>query len=206
MSLKVIGSGFGRTGTQSLTVALDQLGFRCYHMREVIQHPSQVPIWLEATRGSPVDWDFLFNGFQAAVDWPSSFFYKELMKKYPEAKVIHTVRDPEKWYESFKNTIIWKTRQTDAPPEIQVHVPIIKTLIFESIFQGRFEDKDYAIEVFNKNTEDVKKTVPSGKLLIFDVQQGWEPLCAFLNVTVPKADFPHINTTAAFQAKHKKKA
>src|SRR5262249_37024332 len=108
MPIKVIGAGLGRTGTLSLKVALEELGFvKCYHMIEVFAHFGHVPVWDAATRGQPVDWDELFRGYQATVDWPSCSFYEELMRRYPDAKVILTVRDPERWYESVRQTIFF---------------------------------------------------------------------------------------------------
>jgi hypothetical protein len=108
VSLKVIGAGFGRTGTQSLQVALEELGFtRCYHMTEVFAHPEHAAAWSAARRGESVDWDTLFAGYQAAVDWPPCAFYQELLDRFPDAKVILTVRDADKWYESALQTIYY---------------------------------------------------------------------------------------------------
>ena len=95
MTIRVIGAGFGRTGTTSLKVALEMLGFaKCYHMIEVMKHPDDARVWIDAARGRPVDWDTLFTGYQATVDWPGCTFYETLMARYPDAKVILTVRDP----------------------------------------------------------------------------------------------------------------
>jgi hypothetical protein len=95
MTLKVIGAGFGRTGTSSLKQALEDLGFGpCHHMTEVIAHPQQVPVWEAAMNGEPVEWEDVFHAYQSAVDWPSAAFYEPLMERYPDARVILTVRDP----------------------------------------------------------------------------------------------------------------
>src|SRR5215211_8288973 len=105
MSLEVIGAGFGRTGTMSLKVALEEVGFGpCYHMREVFAHPEHVELWRAATHGKPLDWEQIFGGYRATVDWPACTFYGELMERYPDAKVLLSVRDPEQWYESTRNT------------------------------------------------------------------------------------------------------
>lgn len=104
--MKVIGAGFGRTGTMSLKAALEELGYGpCYHMTDVFEHPEHIRMWEAATRGEPVDWDELFAGYQATVDWPGAAFYRELMEVFPDAKVLLSLRDPEKWYESTRNTI-----------------------------------------------------------------------------------------------------
>jgi Sulfotransferase domain len=77
--MKVIGAGFGRTGTMSLKVALEELGFApCYHMTEVFEHPEHVPLWEAAIQGEPVHWEQIFGSYQAAVDWPTAAFYKNL--------------------------------------------------------------------------------------------------------------------------------
>ena len=106
MSLKVIGAGFGRTGTTSLKAALERLGFdRCYHMFEFMEHPEHAKYWDAASKGKPVDWNALFEGYQSTLDWPGCSYYRDLMQRYPEAKVLLTVRDSEKWYQSAQKTI-----------------------------------------------------------------------------------------------------
>ncbi len=204
MGLKVIGAGFGRTGTLSTMMALEELGFRkCHHMKSVFQNPEQRHAFLEASSGGTPDWDELYDGYQAAVDFPSSLFYKELMAKYPDAKVLLNVRDPEKWYESMKETVFKMSNDTDnwkkmehAVPKIAEAGAMVRKLIWEDLFKGRFAEKEFAIKVFNDHIEDVKKTVPKDKLLVFSVKEGWEPLCEFLNVEAPDVPFPHLNKRA----------
>ena len=107
MALKIIGPGFGRTGTKSLKIALDQLGFGpCHHMHEVRDNPEQLPAWENAARGGRCDWEAMFSGYVAQVDWPGARYWRELAARYDEAKVILTVRDPELWYDSMSKTII----------------------------------------------------------------------------------------------------
>lgn len=202
--MKVIGAGFARTGTMSLKGALEQLGFApCYHMVEVMANPDHIPVWQAAAEGKPVDWRKLFAGYQAAVDWPPSAFYEQLMEVYPDAKVLLTVRDPERWYESVMNTIYW-VRQVGNVNEVESGSQerfwhMIDTLIWKGIFDGKVEDKQYALDLFNRHNEEVKKRVPSDKLLVFEVKDGWEPLCRFLGVDVPETPFPHLNDTMSFQ-------
>lgn len=210
--LKIIGAGFGRTGTRSLKEALEILGFGpCYHMVEAFEHPEHVPAWNAATRGEPVDWKKLFHDYQATVDWPACTFYQQLMDVYPDAKVLLSVRDPEKWYESVSSTIYQASRRSRSPfapllmqvvrlvrPGVAVIIPMINRLIWEGTFQGRFEDKDYALSVFNRHNEEVKNYVPPEKLLVYSVKEGWEPLCAFLDVPVPDVPFPHLNDRENF--------
>jgi hypothetical protein len=194
--LKVIGAGFGRTGTLSLKNALEELGFSpCYHMTELFSNPRANEQWEAIARGEPVDLNMVLEGYQASVDWPACAVYKELMQVYPEAKVLLSVRDPLKWYESVYNTIYQVSRRDPLSP----HARMINALIWEGTFDGKFEDKDYAIAVFLRHIEEVKQLVPAEKLLVYDVKEGWEPLCAFLGVEVPMDTmFPHLNDRIEF--------
>lgn len=201
--LHVIGAGFGRTGTYSLKIALEQLGFGpAYHMSEVFEHPEDIPVWQAAGEGKPVDWERLFEGYQSAVDWPASAFYRELMDLYPEAKVILTVRDGERWHESGLNTIFPGDRHDSEEgdsPERRAHRQMVQTIMWDGIFDGRARDREHAVEVFNRHIRTVREQVPPDRLLVFDVKEGWEPLCAFLGVPVPQGEeFPRLNDTAAF--------
>lgn len=202
--MQVIGAGFARTGTLSLKAALETLGFRpCYHMVEVFARPQDIAVWQDAADGKPVDWKALFRGYEAEVDWPASLFYDQLMSVYPDAKVLLTVRDPERWYESTFNTIYLARQQgsiSTLPADLQERFwPLIDALAWNGIFHGKFEDKQYAIDVFNRFNQEVQNRVPAGKLLVFEVREGWEPLCQFLGVDVPDVPFPRLNDTEAFQ-------
>jgi hypothetical protein len=198
--MRLIGAGFGRTGTFSLKTALEQLGFDpCYHMAEVFDKPRHNALWRMAAAGQPVDWDELFAGYQAAVDWPACAFYAQLMEYAPDAPVLLSVRDPEQWYTSVMNTIYQRTGP--APVEDE-HGQMIRALIWENTFHGRFEDKPYAISIFERHIAEVKARVPAGRLLVYNVQEGWEPLCRFLGVPVPAdTPFPRLNDTREFQAR-----
>jgi hypothetical protein len=199
----VIGAGFGRTGTLSLKAALEALGFGpCYHMVEVFERPQDVARWQAAAEGQPVDWEALFAGYRAAVDWPTCSFYADLMQAYPAAKVLLTVRDAERWYESTRDTI-YRMASGGAgrtpPPEMQPFVRMVDTLVWQRTFGGAFADKDRAIAIFRRHIDEVKARVPSERLLVFDVAEGWEPLCRFLDVPIPTdRPFPHLNDRAAF--------
>jgi hypothetical protein len=199
--LKVIGAGFGRTGTLSLKHALEELGFGpCYHMSELFEKPHVDEQWDAIVSGEPADWPAIFKGYQATVDWPACAFYKELMQVYPNAKVLLSVRDPEKWYESVTSTIYPVSHQNaNSNPDRSVHRHMVDTLIWQRTFDNRFEDKEYAIGVFLRHNEEVKQHVPAEKLLVYNVKEGWEPLCAFLGVEVPAGKpFPHDNDRATF--------
>ena len=195
--MKVIGAGLGRTGTMSLKVALEELGFGpCYHMIELFEHPEHLPLWEAATRGEPVEWEKIFANYQAAVDWPAVAFYSDLMKVYPDAKVLLSIRDPEKWYESTKHTIYTMIDDPDPSPMLQM----ANKLVWEQTFNRNFEDRQYAMEIFERHNEEVKKQVPPERLLVYEVKEGWKPLCEFLGVAIPKEKtFPHLNDTEAFR-------
>jgi hypothetical protein len=201
MSLEVIGAGFGRTGTMSLKVALEELGYGpCYHMVELFEHPEHVQRWEAAVRGEPIDWEEVFSGYRATVDWPGAAFYKELTKAYPEAKVLLSVRDPERWYESTRKTIYTTVDPSSEMIAAVGPAPRLNDeLIWKRTFGGNFEDRRHATEVFERHNEEVKEQVPAKRLLVYEVKDGWGPLCEFLGVEVPKAKpFPHLNDTEAF--------
>jgi hypothetical protein len=199
MGLQVIGAGFGRTGTTSMKEALELLGYkRCHHMQEVMLSKKQIEMFNRVSLDVEVDWDDVFIGYEAAVDWPSSARYKELMQQYPDAKVILTAREPEAWYESTRGTIY--TLSHSIPPVISLLVPrvrhimtMIHRLIWGGVFDGRFDDREHAIKVYNENVAEVMAHVPNDKLLVHASKEGWEPLCAFLDKPVPNQPYPHSN-------------
>ena len=172
-------------------------------MAEIFEHLEHVPFWQEAGEGKPRDWEQVFAGYQSAVDWPASAFYRELMDAYPEAKVILTVRDAERWHESGLNTIFpnpARDPEGAVSPEMLAHRKMARTVIWDPIFDGRMLDREHAIDVFNRHNRTVREQVPAERLLVFDVKEGWEPLCTFLGVPVPSGeDFPRLNDTASFR-------
>jgi Sulfotransferase domain len=208
MPIQVIGAGLGRTGTLSLKSALEELGFtKCYHMIEVLARMDDARTWEAASRGEPVDWDRLFAGYRATVDWPGCSFYRELLQQYPEAKVILTVRDPERWYDSAKETIYF-VRHAIPPwtrvilPRMRVFRRMLDRIAWDGMFRGRFEDRAFAIDAFNRHNDQVRRDVPAERLLVYQVSEGWAPLCAFLGVAVPEGKpFPHLNDAAEFRAR-----
>jgi len=190
--VKVIGAGFGRTGTMSLKVALEELGFGpCYHMIEVIENPEHVEFWEAAWRRLPVDWERFFEDYEATVDWPACTFYEDLIHRYPDAKVLLSVRGPERWYESTRNTIYEITKITVGSrlsrvifAFVRIFAPgVLKVsrmgneIIWQGTFDGRFEDREYAMRIFNRHNKAVKRLVPPEKLLVYEVKEGWAP-CA----------------------------
>jgi len=203
MALALIGAGLGRTGTLSLKIALEQLGFgRCYHMTEVFQHPEHVRLWGDALEDRKADWSTLFAGYGATVDWPACHFWRELASAYPAAKVLLSVRSPESWYRSVSETI-HPVLGKDLPPDDPMAgwLAMVRRLINDQTFGGRFEDREHAIGVYERHNEAVQREIPKERRLVFDVAQGWDPLCAFLAVEVPHEPFPRVNSTDEFRAR-----
>ena len=201
--MRVIGSGFGRTGTRSMKAALEELGYGpCYHMDDVLRRPAHVAVWHDAAAGRAVDWDQLFAGYDAAVDFPASVVYRELLDVFPDARVVHTVRPADEWYRSTAATIYrgrtlvprWLLRF--VPPLRRWH-EMVDAFVWDGLFSGRFEDREHAIEVSERWTAEVVATVPADRLLVFDVAEGWAPLCDFLEVLQPGAPFPRVNDRAS---------
>lgn len=206
MALEVIGAGLGRTGTNSLAVALEQLGVgRCYRWSVLQRRPRDIRRWLDIVRGGPADWDQLYAGFKATVDWPGCLFYRELAAHYPQAKVILSVRDPEAWYASARRTIYRAIEETPrwavrlAPGAVRRYAELIETAVWQGTFEGRFADKAAAIAAFERHNAAVIASIPPERLLVFDVREGWEPLCRFLGVPVPDRPFPRLNDGASFE-------
>lgn len=196
--MQVIGSGFGRTGTLSTKHALEILGFGpCHHMEEVLRHPAEGREWVRIARGGTPDWAALMARYGSCVDFPASVVWKELLATFPDAKVLHTVRDADRWYDSTRSTIHrsgefitgWLRAFTPAGYPVQ----IAERLVWDGLFDGRFEDREHAIAVYQAWTADVIASVSEDRLLVFDVADGWEPLCAFLDVPVPDRPFPRVN-------------
>ena len=197
--LGVIGAGYGRTGTLSLKTALERLGFGpCYHAVEFMRHPEHQARWEAAFHGNP-QWSEVFAGYRSTVDFPGAAFWRELVDAYPEAKVILTVRDPKEWYASMRETFL-----AAAAPEGQPPIPGADE---GSFIRGRdwsqmmadLQDEPTAIADFKRHIEEVRSYVPSHRLLVYEVRQGWQPLCDFLEVRVPDDPFPRLNDSEAFK-------
>lgn len=200
MALKVIGAGLGRTGTLSLKFALERLGFGpCYHMINVLQsdeREKRVAHWNAVTTGDPPGWAAVFDGFQATVDWPACNYYRELMTEWPDAKVILSCRDDaERWYASTQATIF----------AVAEHPPFVARLTTD-VLGDDLHDRAACIAAYERHNAAVVAHVAPANLLVFRPDDGWGPLCAFLDVPAPEEPFPHVNTTEQFQAMTKARA
>lgn len=210
MTLKIIGAGFGRTGTMSLFTALNQLGFPCYHMVEVIGNPankSHLDFWrgvAHTPAGTQHDWNAVFANYTAAVDNPACCVWRELLEANPQAKVILTthVRGPTAWYESTIETIYftenrWQFKVLELfTPFGRKFGDMSRRLIWHRSHHGTMNDKAAAIADYQRHIEEVRAGVPEGQLLVFQADEGWKPLCAFLGVPVPQTPFPNVNDRA----------
>ncbi|MEZ5818612.1 MAG: sulfotransferase [Hyphomicrobiaceae bacterium] len=204
MALDVVGTGFGRTGTNSLKIALEMLGFGpCHHMFEVRDRPEQISFWAAAARGERSDWDTVFEGFRATVDWPSAYFWKPIAAHYPKAKVILSVRPVEDWVKSIHATIheSLNSRSARATELQRQQGEMAYDIIERRTFGGRLGDAEHAAAVFRAHVDEVRATIDPARLLVYDVAEGWEPLCRHLGVAVPSEPFPRTNSTDEFRAR-----
>jgi hypothetical protein len=215
-TVEVIGAGYGRTGTNSFKKALEILGYNpTYHMYEIfMNNPTKVhgEFWIRVADRQPYDFDEVFcqNGkprYRATCDFPAAQYWKEQLEQYPEAKVILTIRDPEKWYKSVMDTIFQAISGSpyqyfglyflDMIGMGRVQPEFFEKTICRDAFKNRF-DKESVIASYNEHNESVKRECPKDKLLVFNVEEGWEPLCAFLNKPIPAEPFPRGNDTQEF--------
>ncbi len=195
MQLQVIGAGFGRTGTASLKLALETLlQAPCYHMSEVLGNAGHMDLWLDAAAGKP-DWNAIFGSYAATVDFPASNYWRELAEFYPEAKVVLSVRDAERWFQSTQETIFSTTLQ-------QLYSGtkwgrMAKATVDDNV-GGDINDRDACVAAFNAHIASVKSAFGPDRLLVFEAGDGWEPLCKLLDVPVPEEPYPHINSKEEF--------
>lgn len=202
MALSVIGSGFGRTGTTSLAMALRQLDFGpCHEMQEIFHNPEMVSDWVSFANNRLMDWEQVFKGYESQVDWPGSYVWRELLQAYPLAKVIHTARPEEAWWKSFSATVgkfMNVHHEMPLPPHVHVMVDATIEFIGKQTFGGNWMDKEAALVAYRKRNAEVRAVVAPEQLLIYDVSQGWGPLCDFLGVPEPLTPFPRTNAQEDF--------
>jgi hypothetical protein len=203
MALRVVGAGLGRTGTNSLKVALEQLlEGRCYHMYELFGRPEDLPAWEAAVRGEPVDWDGLLHEYAATVDWPAAAFWRELYAANPDAVVLLSTRDSARtWWESMEQTIVptlSRPTPSEDPDAVRGRAMVLEMM--RQRFTPDWCDRAAAMAAYERHNDDVRRAVPRERLVEWQPSDGWEPICAALELPVPQAPFPHENTTADFRA------
>ena len=196
MTLKVIGAGLGRTGTLSLKLALEHIGFGpCYHALELpVAEFRPVALWSDAIRGNP-DWDAIFDGYLSTTDYPGCCFWRALMDHFPDAKVLLSVRDAEGWFESVSSTLFSPAfRQTG----LQGPMAELNRLYTRGI-DDRLGERAFMVDYFNRWNQAVIDAVPPDRLLVFSARDGWDPLCRFLGVAVPDMPYPRVNARDELQ-------
>jgi hypothetical protein len=200
VTLKVVGAGLPRTGTNSLKTALESLlGGTCYHMAEVFQRPEDVDVWRAAARGEGLDWTAFPSGCVAAVDWPASIFWRELAAAHPDAVIVLTTRDnPAQWWESCDATILPFARG-DRPMEDENWLAMFREQLTNEIGES-WDDAATAQAYYEQHNAAVRAEVPAKRLVELPAGAGWKPLCAALGVPVPDEPFPHTNTRAEWDS------
>jgi hypothetical protein len=209
--MKLIGAGMPRTGTLTQKVALEMLGLGpCYHMVDVLADLDQAKLWQRALDGE-APWEQIFAGFDSTVDWPGGYFYRELIDVYPEAKVLLSVRDPQAWERSMRDTV-WAVRhgeslvrllssaQAHVNPQWRGFLEMIDRLVWEGegTFASGHAEPEQLIDTMIRHNREVEENVPPERLLVWSVEQGWGRLCKFLEVPVPEQPFPHVNDRTEF--------
>ena len=205
MSLEVIGAGLGRTGTNSLKVALEELlGGPCYHMLELFDHPEHIALWDRALDGKPFKWDSIFAGYRATVDWAGAMFFAQLAAASPSAIVLLSVRDPDDWWRSFNDTVIETISaqvSAEADPSSALLAPLRRlTVRLAERLTPHWRDEDAAKAAFVRHNDAVRAMIPAERLVEWRPGDGWEPICDALGTEQPDRSFPHLNTTAAFRS------
>ena len=214
MSLAVVGTGLSRTGTTTLRRVIEDLGFgTCYNSSELFTHPRGIEFWEGIENGEKVDFEEFFDNYGAIIGFPGYIFHRELVKKYPDAKVILSYRDPEEWYEDIRGTVFQpasshvnksyseEVRKFDdylAGCITRIH-SMQARILEDGYFEGRFDDKEYSIKRYVQWNEEIKAAYPPDRLLVYQVTEGWKPVCDFLEVPVPEdKPFPHLNSPDVF--------
>lgn len=209
--MKLIGAGLPRTATLTQKIALEMIGVGpCYHMVNILSDLSLVPTWIDAFEGGS-NWDQVFDGYQATVDWPGAFFYRDLADAYPDAKVLLSVRDGDSWARSMRDTI-WgvlrgdtmmcdlSTARARIDPGWSSYLELMTAMWDKSGLLGAAEgfDASALARAMERYNDEVRQSVPAERLLVWSPADGWEPLCEFLGAPAPQAPLPHVNDAATF--------
>ncbi len=202
-----MGAGVGRTGTESLKLALERLlGGTCHHMREAFARPEQFEVFRAAAEGDPPDWATFLADYTATTDFPSASFYAELSEAFLNAVVVLSTRaSAEEWWRSANATIFPSMRDfRDAEP---ASAPARQLAMMTAIFDAKhhpdwlYLDAEDAMAVYERHNAEVRASVPAERLVEHQPGDGWAPICERLGVPVPDGPFPHTNTTAEFTAR-----
>ena len=210
--MRIIGAGLPRTATLTQKIALETLGLGpCYHMVTVLGDLDRVDAWKQALEGQPC-WSDIFSGFCSSVDWPGAYFYRELIDVYPEAKVLLSVRDPQRWAASMQATIVEAHRgdnlmrqlslaRAAIDPSWRAFNEVTSMMLFGAggLLPSGADDEHSLVTAMERHIDEVRATVPARRLLVWEVADGWGPLCDFAGVPVPEQPLPHVNDAAMFK-------
>jgi hypothetical protein len=200
VGLRLIGAGLGRTGTTSLKLALEELlGAPCYHMLELRNRPRDPDVWGDAYAGRLPDWEDVFDGYAATVDWPAAPFWREMTATFPEAPILLSTRDADAWWKSASSTIFVALATyfaPDAPDDGWTRMGVGMM----NAFTPEWRDEESAKAAYRAYNDHVRATAPAGRLVEWQPEDGWGPLCDALDLPVPDCPFPHANTTADARA------
>ena len=210
--MRLVGVGFGRTGTMSLKGALEELGLPTFHMIDLITGENRdrdLAYWIKIANNEPVDWDEVFEPWEATVDWPAASRWKEMVDHFSDLPVLLNYRDFDGWYKSCANTILAVKEAAMAgelPEDANREGPspelwgVIEKLIWQGDFQGNFKDKDWTRQMYYDRIEEIKAYVPEDRLVVWELGvDGWEPICEALGVDVPDKPFPRLHDTNEFR-------
>ncbi len=207
MALEAIGAGLGRTGTQSLRFALERLlGGPCYFMRTLLFHPEHLRVWESALAGEAADWDAVFGECRSTVDWTAALYFRELADAYPDALVVLSLRDPDRWWPSVNSTVfeaLRADRQDDPLARALEPTRQFTLRTLETRFTPDWNDEVEAKAAFERHNDAVRTAIPPDRLIEWRPADGWGPICAALGVPAPAEPFPHANTAAEFQERHR---
>jgi len=199
--MRIIGAGLGRTGTNSLKLAVERLlGLPCYHMIEVQRHLDHVPTWRAALRGEPVDWEPVLGNYVASVDWPGASLWRELVAQNPEAVVLlSTRRDAATWLASARATVMDSVDRLEDEPDVPGYMALVREMY--AVFDPDWRNDAAAKTAYERHAASVRREVSADRLVEWQPGDGWEPLCAALGVAVPAEPFPHVNSTEEYRAR-----
>lgn len=219
--MQLLSMGMCRTGCASMQKALEILGYPCYHYFQNYAHPLNLPMWDEAIdakyfgKGKPftkTEWDQLLGHYAAITDVPAILFQEELMAVYPDAKVVLVERDEDKWLKSFSDTMVAPLRmryQTWLVAQLDMGGVVARVRrnfwkVMEAWGADPYDPDSVtrdARRIYREHNANVRSRTPKDKLLEFKLEDGWEPLCAFLGKPVPDCPFPHLNETELLNEK-----
>ncbi|HEX8624578.1 MAG TPA: sulfotransferase [Allosphingosinicella sp.] len=190
--LAVVGVGLPRTGTFSLRLALERIGFApCHHMLDLIDAPNRAWPWIAALDGDKIILADALAGYQAAVDLPACLLIEDILQQFPETYAVLTHRDPASWADSMEVTLM-------SGGEADPGLTRLVAQCFERLFGTCTPTRDQLVEGYLRHVSSVRAIVPPQQLLVFRVEEGWGPLCRFLSCSLPRMPFPHTNSRDTF--------